>query len=84
MSSDPSASLTCRELVELVTDYFERSLSDRDRARFEEHLRGCRGCTTYLEQIRATLTALGRLSEEDVSAEAQAALLAAFRRWKSA
>ena len=47
--------LTCRELVELVTDYFEDALDAHVRARFEEHLAACAHCRAYLGQLRATL-----------------------------
>src|SRR5205814_827900 len=59
--------LTCRELVQLITDYLEGGLSRRDRRRFERHLRGCDGCTTYVEQMRETVRVAGALGEEDLS-----------------
>lgn len=74
--------LTCRELVELVTDYLEDALPPPERERFEAHLAVCEGCTTYLEQMRATIRVTGRLSEEQVSPEARERLLAAFRSWR--
>jgi anti-sigma factor RsiW len=73
--------MPCRELVELVSDYLEDRLSPRDRARFEAHLAECGYCETYLEQMRQTIRALGRLPEESLSAEARDALLVAFRDW---
>jgi anti-sigma factor RsiW len=73
--------MPCRELVELVTDYLEDRLSARDRARFEAHLAECEYCETYLEQMRQTIRALGRLPEESLSPEARDALLTAFRDW---
>jgi predicted anti-sigma-YlaC factor YlaD len=74
--------LTCRELVELVTDYLEGSLSIEDRTRFELHLTYCELCRTYLRQTRQVLEAAGKLSEESLPPEARDALLAAFRAWK--
>jgi len=81
MSEQSPDAITCRELVELVTDYFEGALVPRDRDRFEQHLGGCVSCLTYLAQMRTTREVLGRLREDDLPAEAQAALLGAFRRW---
>ena len=75
--------LSCQELVELVTDYLEGALPAEQRARFEAHLEPCRGCTEYVEQMRATIELVGRLTPEDVSSEAEAALLGVFRDWKS-
>ena len=53
--------LTCRDLVELVTDYLEGSLSRRDRARFDAHLAGCANCTEYVKQFRETIRLTGTL-----------------------
>ncbi len=74
--------LTCRELVELITEYLEGTLSSEERERFEAHLATCRGCRTYLEQMRQTITLLGRLTEETISEEAKEEFLRAFRAWK--
>jgi anti-sigma factor RsiW len=75
--------MSCRELVTLVTEYLEGTLGARDRRRFEDHIRGCDGCTTYLEQMRETIRLAGTLSERDISPPAREELLAAFRDWKA-
>ena len=74
--------MTCKELVELVTEYLEGMLSELDCARFEEHLAECPGCRTYLQQMRQTIRVLGRLPEEALSADSREELLRAFRTWK--
>jgi anti-sigma factor RsiW len=79
MSSGP---LNCRELVELVTEYFEGALSSAERSRFEEHVMSCPPCRAYLEQMRQTIRLLGRIPEETVPPDAEAALVAAFRGWR--
>ena len=76
------AGLTCREVVELVTDYLEGALSGRDRRRFERHIAGCDGCTTYLAQMRLAIEALGRVPETAVSPRAREQLTHAFRDWR--
>ena len=80
--SASDAGLTCRELVELVTDHLEARLAPAARARFEAHLGPCDGCRGYLEQIRQTIRLAGRAREEDVPEPARKALLAAFKDWK--
>ena len=75
--------LSCAELVELVTDYVEGALDPRDRERFEEHIVFCDGCTNHLDQMRTTITVVGRLEETDLGNEMAAELLAAFRGWKA-
>ncbi len=76
------AEMTCRELVELVTDYLEGTLPAAERARFEAHLADCPDCTNYLDQMRRTVQLLGTLSEETITPEAKERLLWAFRDWK--
>ncbi len=73
--------LSCQELVELVTDYLEDALDDRDRQAFDRHIAGCADCTRYLEQLRATITLTGTLTPDDLSPAAEDALLQAFRDW---
>ncbi len=74
--------MTCKEIAELVTEYLEDTLPHVERVRFEDHLRGCQGCLAYLEQMRLTITSIGRLTEDDIPAPVLQSLLGAFRRWK--
>lgn len=79
--ADPG-DLTCQEFVELATDYLEGLLPPSERTRFEAHIADCDYCTLYLEQMRQTIHALGRLSEEQIAPSARDRLLAEFRDWK--
>ena len=79
-----SDEMSCRELVQVINDYIEGVMPPGDRKRFEEHLAVCPGCQTYLDQMRQTVSALGRLSEEAIPSEAKNVLLQAFRDWKNA
>ena len=75
--------MSCIELVELITEYLEGALPEDRRARFEEHLRGCDGCTAYMEQFETTIRLTGMLTEDQVPTDAREALLGAFRGWAS-
>jgi MFS family permease len=60
--------LACKQLVELVADYLDDALSPEIKARFEEHLAGCDGCTAYLgqtQQIIAELKGLAAAPDND-------------------
>ena len=74
--------ISCQEVVELVTDYLEGAMSPEDVARFDHHLSLCEGCVFYVEQIRMTIAAVGRIGEEDVPPEVRDDLVAAFRDFK--
>jgi anti-sigma factor RsiW len=77
-----AAEMTCRELVELVTDYLEERLPPAERARFDAHLEVCEGCRAYLDQMRATVRLLGRLPEDTLPPELEERLMRAFRDWR--
>ena len=74
--------MTCKELVDVITEYLEGTLPAEDRARFGRHLAECEGCEAYLDQMRETIGALGRLPPESLSPEAETKLLEAFRGWR--
>lgn len=74
--------MMCRELVEVITDYLEGTLSPADRARFDAHLAVCPHCNRYLEQFRVTISQTGRLRTHDLSEDLAGQLLEAFRGWR--
>jgi anti-sigma factor RsiW len=70
--------IACNELVELITEYLEGALPPSEVAAIEAHLQICEGCRRYLDQMRATLAALGSVPVETLSDDAINTLLAAF------
>jgi anti-sigma factor RsiW len=74
--------MACQELVEVITDYLEGSLCAQDVRRLEAHLARCTPCQTYVEQMRLTLRAVGRLSSEELSPHTRNQLVEAFRSWR--
>jgi len=74
--------MPCQELVEVITDYLDDALSERDRARFEAHLAECDGCRDYLDQFRQTIALAGRVEPERLPPQTRDQLLSAFRDWR--
>jgi anti-sigma factor RsiW len=74
---------TCREIVELITDYLEGNLPPDVRGRVEQHLTWCRGCRNYLEQMPVTIGLAGRLAEDSLHPDVRDELVRAFRGWRS-
>jgi anti-sigma factor RsiW len=71
--------LSCRELVELVTDYLEGVLDPARVEALDAHLAGCDGCDTYVEQMRQTVAALRGIGDgETVLPQTREAILATF------
>jgi anti-sigma factor RsiW len=84
MAGGEPEEMTCRELVELVTDYLEETLPSRDRMRLDAHLAECPYCEEYVAQMRRTVAALGRLPPETIDRAREQELLDAFRGWRRA
>lgn len=74
--------ITCKEVVELVTDYLEQTLLPEVQTRFEAHVADCPGCDTYIAQVQKTITMLHKLTEEQMFPRAREELLEMFREWK--
>jgi anti-sigma factor RsiW len=72
---------TCQELAELLTDYLEGLLTPAERASFDRHIAGCSNCTLYIEQMRLTIAASGRIHADDIPPGVREELLNAFRGW---
>jgi anti-sigma factor RsiW len=75
----PGLTVTCQEVVELVTDYLEGALDPEMTEEVKAHLGLCDGCAIYVEQIRTTIRALGRVPVESLSEDVQDELVRAFR-----
>jgi len=82
MTTESERELTCKELVELVTEYLEETLSATDRTRFDEHLATCPFCQLYVQQMRDTIRTMGHLPESAISPATLDALRTHFRRWR--
>ena len=77
-----AGNMSCQELVDLMTEYFEGSLTFTDRIRFQIHLGFCVGCRNYLNQMKHTIRTLGKLPSEPMPTEVREELLKRFRTWK--
>ena len=75
--------LSCRELVDLVTEYDEDVLQGDRRRQFEAHLQLCVGCQHHLDQMHEASHVAERLRQEEVAPETRAKLMQLFRDWKA-
>ena len=64
-----------------MTDYLEGALAPADRARFERHLAGCLACARYLDQMRLTVAAVGRVDRRALPAAVLDELVELYRRY---
>lgn len=79
----PPDDLTCKELVEVVTNYLEGVLAPAEAAQFEQHIALCAPCHEYVEQIRRTIAATGRLRSEELPPTERTRLVELFHNWRA-
>ena len=70
--------LTCSNVTELVTDYLEQALPEREQLTFETHVVYCPGCSVYVDQIRSTVSHLQALPAPVPGEAERAAVLQAY------
>ena len=78
MVSHPTA-LTCKEVVELVTELLDDAMPAEDRARLEQHLLVCPPCTLHIRQVKSTIDLAAALHAAAVPSPSVVEL---FRAWK--
>ena len=79
-----ASEMSCEEMVALVTDYLEGSLSARDRRRFRKHLKACEACVEYVGQMELVIETMGVLPEEEIPTPVLDELMVAFRNYRRA
>ena len=57
--------MTCPEVVVLATEYFEASPPADQSEPFAAHVAHCRGCQTYLRQLRSTVELTRTLADHE-------------------
>ena len=74
--------LACRDVIELFTALLEGALDPVTADSVREHLAICEGCDRYLEQLKVTISEVGRIKPDDdalLPAESVERLTTAFR-----
>jgi hypothetical protein len=77
-SGGPSG-MECRQIADLLTDYFEDALPPHVRDLLEWHIEGCPPCVAFLKTFRGTLDAVRQLPETPIPPELKTRLLAVLR-----
>jgi predicted anti-sigma-YlaC factor YlaD len=74
--------LSCKAVVEMLTDYLEKRLPGESLVLLEQHLSWCPWCDDYFEQLKHTIETTGELPGPPPSAETVEKMKAIFRSWK--
>jgi anti-sigma factor RsiW len=73
-----STTLACKQVVEMVTAYLDKTLDSATTRRLEQHLAVCEPCQVYIQQFRTTIAQLGHVPVEGLSPATRATIASAF------
>ena len=69
MSAREGEALTCRELIDLLADYLDSTLSQAAVVELEDHLAKCAECQAYLNTYRSTKALAAQAGSVEMPAE---------------
>jgi hypothetical protein len=76
-----ATNLTCKEVVELMTEFLGNTMEAKERVLLEQHLLVCPPCTLHLGQVRATIDLAALLRTAPAPCDGNEDLLERFRQW---
>jgi anti-sigma factor RsiW len=71
---------TCKQIIELLSDYLEGDMSPAQREAFEAHMSACPPCVVFLEDLKTTRVLIEGLRCEEVPQEVQSRLRSFLER----
>jgi len=74
--SGSASVLECRQIAELLGDYFDGSLPNHLRELLEWHIDGCQPCVAFINTYRETISVTRRLPEAPMPVELKKRLIA--------
>jgi len=69
MNAREGEALTCRELIDLLADYLDSTLSQAAVVELEDHLAECAECQAYLNTYRSTKALAAQAGSVEMPAE---------------
>ncbi len=65
---------SCKDIVELLSDYLDGDLPPDRQREFETHMRGCPPCVEFLDSMRETKSLAGSVLCDDIPEPVRRAL----------
>jgi hypothetical protein len=78
-SSGGASDIECRQIAELLGDYFDDSLPKHTRELIEWHIDGCAPCVAFINTYRGTIAATRRLPDAPMPVELKKRLIAVLK-----
>ena len=57
--------LSCKDITENANEYLDQELPFFARLKFKMHLQICKNCNRYVNQLQATIQALGKMKKPE-------------------
>jgi hypothetical protein len=67
--------MKCNEIKVQVYEWIKETISEKGRSAVEEHLRDCRSCQAYAEQVKHTLSLLNEIKPPPLSTDFRVEIL---------
>lgn len=77
--SGGASEIECRQIAELLGDYFDGSLPAHLRELLEWHIDGCQPCVAFINTYRETISVTRRLPEAPMPVELKKRLVAVVK-----
>lgn len=74
-----ASDIECREIAELLGDYFDGTLPSHTRELLEFHIDGCAPCVAFVNTYRGTIAATRTLPDAPMPTELKKRLLSVLR-----
>jgi RNA polymerase sigma-70 factor (ECF subfamily) len=81
LASEPTASSSCRDVVEVFSRHLEGEIDSSVCAELESHLEGCAACRSKCDTLRSTLTLCRKAGAATVPPDVESSVRAALRRF---
>ena len=78
-SSGGPSEIECRQIAELLGDYFDGSLPKATRELIEWHIDGCAPCVAFINTYRGTIAATRHLPDAPMPVELKKRLIAVLK-----
>ena len=78
-SSGGASDIECRQIAELLGDYFDGSLATHTRELIEWHIDGCAPCVAFINTYRGTIAVTRRLPDAPMPVELKKRLIAVLK-----
>ncbi|MBI2216782.1 MAG: zf-HC2 domain-containing protein [Candidatus Rokubacteria bacterium] len=76
--SEPST-IECREIAELLGDYFDGTLPGHVMELIDWHIEGCSACVAFVNTYRGTINAAAKLRDVQLPPELRERLISVLR-----